>query len=439
MMISVNKQYILEAAQTILEIDSPSGFCYEVMKEIEKRAVGFGYLFERTNKGCGIITIPGKSNEKVMGLSAHVDTLGAMVRSITSSGTLKFTLVGGPTPATLDSEYCKIRTREGKIYTGTFLSTSPAAHVYEDSSLKFTLVGGPTPATLDSEYCKIRTREGKIYTGTFLSTSPAAHVYEDSSTKERKPNHMEIRIDEVVRSKEEVEALGICAGDYVFIEPKTVITESGFIKSRFIDDKGSVAALMGLMELFSREQVTPNFTTKIFISVYEEVGHGSSYIPDDITEMIAVDMGCIGEDLNCSEYDVSICAKDSAGPYDYEMTTELINLAKANDIKYVVDIYPMYSSDVSAALVSICAKDSAGPYDYEMTTELINLAKANDIKYVVDIYPMYSSDVSAALRGGNDIRGALIGPGVHASHGMERTHYMALESTVKLLFLYLTK
>ena len=345
MMISVNKQYILEAAQTILEIDSPSGFCYEVMKEIEKRAVGFGYLFERTNKGCGIITIPGKSNEKVMGLSAHVDTLGAMVRSITSSGTLKFTLVGGPTPATLDSEYCKIRTREGKIYTGTF-----------------------------------------------LSTSPAAHVYEDSSTKERKPNHMEIRIDEVVRSKEEVEALGICAGDYVFVEPKTVITESGFIKSRFIDDKGSVAALMGLMELFSREQVTPNFTTKIFISVYEEVGHGSSYIPDDITEMIAVDMGCIGEDLNCSEYDVSICAKDSAGPYDYEMTTELINLAKANDIKYVVDIYPMYSSDVSAA-----------------------------------------------LRGGNDIRGALIGPGVHASHGMERTHYMALESTVKLLFLYLTK
>lgn len=345
MTISVNKTYILETVKNIFGYDSPSGFCFEVIDYIKEQAEQFGYTFEKTRKGCGIITIPGKSNEEVIGLSAHVDTLGAMVRSITSQG-----------------------------------------------SLKFTLVGGPIPATLDSEYCRIRTRDGKIYTGTFLSTSPAAHVYEDSKTKERTPEKMEIRIDEVVHSKEDVEALGICAGDYVFIEPKTVITESGFIKSRFIDDKGSVSALMGLLELFSREQVIPRYTTKIFISVYEEVGHGSSYIPEEITEILAVDMGCIGEDLNCTEYDVSICAKDSSGPYDYEMTTKLIELAKANDIKHVVDIYPMYSSDVSAA-----------------------------------------------LRGGNDIRGALIGPGVHASHGMERTHYTALENTVRLLYLYLTQ
>ena len=229
-----------------------------------------------------------------------------------------------------------------------------------------------------------------MYSGTFLSTSPAAHVYEDSSSKKRDANNMEVRIDEVVSSKKDVEELGICPGDFVFIDPKTTITDSGFIKSRFIDDKGSVSALMGLLEVMSREKVTPKYTTKVFISTYEEVGHGSAYIPSDITEMIAVDMGCIGEDLGCTEYDVSICAKDSGGPYDYHMTTDLINLAKSNNLKYVVDIYPMYGSDVGAA-----------------------------------------------LRGGNDIRGALIGPGVHASHGMERTHYDALENTIKLLYLYL--
>ena len=343
MELSINKKYILDTAKEILEFDSPTGFCFEIMDVIKSIAEGFGYGFETTNKGCGIISIKGKSEESVIGLSAHVDTLGAMVRSIT-----------------------------------------------KDGKLKFTLLGGPIVPTLDSEYCRIRTREGKIYTGTFLSTSPAAHVFEDSSSKSRDPKNMEVRIDENVKSKEDAQKLGICPGDFIFIEPKTTITESGFIKSRFIDDKGSVACLMGLLELFSREKIVPKFTTKILISTYEEVGHGASYIPSDITEMIAVDMGCIGDDLSCSEYDVSICAKDSGGPYDYNMVTKLVNLAKDNEIKHAVDIYPFYGSDVGAA-----------------------------------------------LKGGNNIRGALIGPGVHASHGMERTHYSALENTVKLLYLYL--
>ncbi|NKF06282.1 M42 family metallopeptidase [Clostridium gasigenes] len=345
MELGINRQYVLNTAKELLEFNSPSGFCFDIMDIIEKKAKGFGYNFEKTNKGCGIITLPGKSNEKVIGLSAHVDTLGAMVRSITSNGTLKFTLIGGPIVPTLDGEYCTIRTRDGKLYSGTF-----------------------------------------------LSTSPAAHVFEDSSTKKRDPKNMEIRIDEVVSSKDDVKKLGICAGDFIFIDPKTTITESGFIKSRFIDDKASVAALMGLLELMSRENITPLYKTKIFISTYEEVGHGSAYIPSDITEMIAVDMGCIGDDLSCTEYDVSICAKDSSGPYDYNMTTTLVNLAKENNIDFAVDIYPMYGSDVSSA-----------------------------------------------LKAGNNIRGALIGPGVHASHGMERTHYRGIENTIKLVYLYLTK
>ena len=149
---------------------------------------------------------------------------------------------------------------------------------------------------------------------------------------------------------------------------------------------------MALLELLNRKNIKPKYTTKIIISTYEEVGHGASYIPEDITEMIAVDMGCIGDDLSCTEYDVSICAKDSGGPYDYNMVTDLVNLAKNNELKYAVDIYPMYGSDVGAA-----------------------------------------------LKGGNNIRGALIGPGVSASHGMERTHISALENTIKLIYLYLTK
>lgn len=343
--LKIDKELVLKTAKEILEFDSPTGFCFEIINKIEEMIEGYGYKFERTNKGCGIITIEGHSNEKTVGLCAHVDTLGAMVRSITSNGTLKFTILGGPIVPTLDSEYCKIRTRDGKIYTGTFLSTSPAAHVFEDS--------------------KSKTRDEK---------------------------NMEIRIDEVVKNKEDVLALGIAPGDFIFIDPKTTITESGFIKSRFIDDKGSVAALLGLLELMHRENIKPKYTTKILISVYEEVGHGSSYIPGDISELIAVDMGCIGDDLSCTEY-----------------------------------------------MVSICAKDSSGPYDFGITTELINLAKKNNIDYAVDIYPMYGSDVSAALRAGNDIRGALIGPGVHASHGMERTHYKALENTIKLLVAYLSQ
>ncbi|WP_026478490.1 M42 family metallopeptidase [Alkaliphilus transvaalensis] len=345
MNLAINKEYVLKKAKELLEFHSPSGFCFDIMEMIQSWTQEIGYQFETNRKGAGIITIPGKSNEKVIGLSAHVDTLGAMVRSITSNGTLKFTLIGGPIVATLDGEYCQIRTREGKLYSGTF-----------------------------------------------LSTSPAIHVYEDSTTKARDPQNMEIRIDSRVSNKEDVKALGINVGDFIFIEPKTTITETDFIKSRFIDDKGSVACLIGLMELLKRESITPEYTTKLFISTYEEVGHGSSHIPEDITELIAVDMGCIGDDLSCTEYDVSICAKDSTGPYDYNMTTDLIRLAEENKLSFAVDIYPMYGSDASAA-----------------------------------------------LRAGQNIRAALIGPGVHASHGMERTHYIALENTIKLLYLYLTK
>lgn len=337
------KDYVLEFAKTILNIDSPTGYCKNVIDFVEGEAKEMGFYTCRNEKGNLQIYVDGKS-EKTIGMCAHVDTLGLMVRSIKNDGTLAFTNVGGPIIPTLDGEYCRIITREGKIYTGTI-----------------------------------------------LSNSPAAHVFDDASSAVRKCETMNIRLDEVVKNKEDVEKLGICNGDFIAIDPKTTITESGFLKSRFLDDKLSVACLFTVLKEMKEKKITPKDNLMIIISTYEEVGHGSSNIPSEISELLAVDMGCIGNDLACSEYDVSICAKDSSGPYDYELTTHLINLAKANQLNYAVDIYPYYGSDVSAA-----------------------------------------------LRGGNDIKGALIGPGVHASHGMERTHYQAIENTIKLILAYIS-
>ena len=201
---------------------------------------------------------------------------------------------------------------------------------------------------------------------------------------------MAVRIDEAVKSKEEVEALGIRPGDYVCIDPKTVVTGSGFLKSRFIDDKGSAACLLTLMQVLRDRNLTPRYDTRLIFSVHEEVGHGGATVPRDLDELLIVDMGCVGLDLTCTEYQVSICAKDSGGPYDYGMTTRLVNLARDNGLDYAVDIYPHYSSDATVAWGA-----------------------------------------------GADVRAALIGPGVHASHGMERTHWEGLKNTLSLCLLYL--
>ncbi|WP_256758080.1 M42 family metallopeptidase [Cohnella sp. WQ 127256] len=341
----MNREYMIGFLQALLQVPSPSGFCMEIMKLIRKETIKLGYELEMTPKGNAVITIPSASEPtgKVIALTAHVDTLGAMVRSVKPNGMLRFTPIGGYAMHTVEGEYCLIHTRDGKAYEGTVLSTKPSVHVHSD------------------------VREWK-----------------------RDEENMEIRIDEPVMTKEDTEKLGISPGDFISWDPRTRILSNGWIKSRHLDDKASVAALFGLLEWFKREGKSPVNTIKIILSTYEEVGHGSSYIPPDITELIAVDMGAIGDDLTTTERDVSICAKDSSGPYDYEMTSKLIQLAKREDIAHAVDIYPYYGSDASAA-----------------------------------------------LRGGSNIRAALIGPGVHASHGMERTHADAIVNTAALLIAYI--
>lgn len=334
---------ILQNAAALLGQDSPSGFTRDAVALAEGIAQSAGYETSRPNRGGLMVHIPGREAGTTVALCAHIDTLGLMVRSIA-----------------------------------------------EDGSLRFTKVGGPVLPSLDGEYCTVVTRAGKRFSGTVLSLSPAAHVFPDSASRVRDEENMYVRLDEVAHTKEEVRALGIAPGDYICIDPKTVVTESGFLKSRFIDDKGGSACLLTLLELMAEQKVRPKHDALFLFTVYEEVGHGGAILPPEASELLAVDMGCIGADLACTEQQVSICAKDSAGPYDYEMVSRLIALA-----------------------------DGA------------------KLDYAVDVYPYYSSDAAVAWKAGRDVRAALIGPGVHASHGMERTHRDGLLNTLKLCALYL--
>ncbi|RKN84173.1 M42 family metallopeptidase [Paenibacillus ginsengarvi] len=343
-MTPISRVYMLDFLMKLLNTPSPSGYCERIVSIVRDEAASLGFKAERTPKGCLLITVPGRDPEP-LGISAHVDTLGAMVRAIKPGGTIRFTPVGGYMMQSVENEYCRIFTRDGREYEGTVLPVKPSVHVYGDA------------------------REMK-----------------------REEANMEIRIDEKVSGKDDVLALGINVGDFIAWEPRARSFENGYVKSRHLDDKASVAAVFGLLRWLRESETVPARTLKIFITVYEEVGHGASYLPPDIHELIAVDMGAMGDDLSCTELDVSICAKDSSGPYDYEMTSRLIELAKREGIKYAIDIYPQYGSDASAA-----------------------------------------------LRGGSNIRAALIGPGVHASHGMERTHIQAIAGTATLLAAYVTQ
>lgn len=341
----MNLDYFKEIAMKVFLCDSPTGYLHNVDKLLIEELAKIGYQSSLTNKGNVLVSIEGTDTSKTIAMSAHVDTLGLMVRSINSDGTLSITNVGGPIVPTLDGEYCKIVTRDERVYTGTIL-------------------------------CK----------------SASAHVFEDTKSRVRDLDAMEIRIDAVCKDKDDVLALGINNGDYILIDPKTVITETGFLKTRFIDDKGSVCSILSVLKHMKDNDLKPKFNTLIYFVNQEEVGHGASTVSKEVSEFVTVDMGCIGKDLAGNEYAVSICAKDSGGPYDYELTNRLISLSK--ELK---------------------------------------------LNYVVDIFPYYGSDIGAAWRAGVDCKGALIGPGVSASHGMERTHLDSIKNTMELILAYLTR
>ena len=333
-----------EQTAALLAIDSPSGYTAEAAKWVQQAFTSLGFKAEITQKGGVLVDLGGEDANDGLFLEAHADTLGCMVAEIKGNGRLRVVNLGGMNAHNSEAENLRVRTRDGKVIEGTL------------------------------QLC-----------------NASIHVNDNYNTTSRAWENMEVVLDEEVNSAAETRALGIEVGDIVCFDPRTRRTASGYLKSRFLDDKLSVGILLGFAKYLSDNKIVPSRRVYAHVTVYEEVGHGgSASVPAGVTEAISVDMGCVGNGLQCTEKQVSICAKDSGGPYSYEVTGKLIAAAKATGADYAVDIYPHYGSDVEAT-----------------------------------------------LRAGYDIRHGLIGAGVYASHGYERSHVDGVHSTLKVLCGYL--
>ena len=333
-----------EKTAALLAIDSPSGFTDAAAKWVCAEFQLMGFNASITTKGGVLVDLGGTDSGDALLLEAHTDTLGGMVCQVKGDGSLKLTNLGGMSPNNAEAENVRIYTRGGKVYEGTCQLHDPSVHV----------------------------------NGSYADTK-------------RTWDTVEVILDEDVHTAADTRALGIEVGDIVCFDPRTRRTASGYLKSRFLDDKLSVGILMGFARYLKDNGITPARRVYAHITVYEEVGHGGcASVPEGVTEAISVDMGCVGDGLSCTERQVSICAKDSGGPYSYSVVGKLIDAAKKTDADYAVDIYPHYGSDVEAT-----------------------------------------------LRSGFDIRHSLIGAGVFASHGYERSHIDGVYNTLKVLCGYL--
>lgn len=295
---------LLELTKELTTIPSPTGYTRTIIDFLANKLTAMGYAPLENRKGSLIVTVPGKNTEEHRFITAHIDTLGAMVRGIRPNGRLKLDRVGGFT---------------------------------------FNAVEG--------EYCTVHTQTGKEITGTILMRQTSVHVYKDAATAERNQDNMEIRLDEKVTNPEETRALGIEVGDFISFDPRTEITASGFIKSRHLDDKVSAAILLVFLEKIKETGEELPYTTHFLFSNNEEIGYGgNSNIDEKVVEYVAVDMGAMGDDQQTDEYTVSICVKDGSGPYHLGLRNHFVALCQENKIPYQLDIYPFYGSDASAAM-----------------------------------------------------------------------------------------
>ena len=337
-------RFIMDETVKLLSIDSPTGYTDDCVDFVLTELRALGYAPTKTNKGGVLVDLGGRDAQNGVLLETHLDTLGGMVAEVKGNGRMRLTNIGGMNPNNAETENVRVIT-------------------------KF---------------------DGK-YEGTLQLCDASIHVNGDYSSTARAWDKMEVVLDEITASRDETMKLGIRPGDFVCFEPRTRITEKGYIKSRFLDDKLSVGILLGYAKYLKDEGVVPERRVWGHITVYEEVGHGgAASVPAGVTEAISVDMGCVGDGLECTERQVSICAKDSGGPYSYSVVKNLIAAAKREKLDYAVDVYPHYGSDVEATLSA-----------------------------------------------GNDLRHGLIGSGVYASHGYERSHRDGVENTFKLLRAYL--
>jgi len=329
----------------LLNTPSPTGFTDSAIDLVEHALRDFPLFTGRNVKRSLIATWEGEAEDEPRALTAHVDTLGAMVAEIKEHGRLKLTRIGGYTWNSVEGECATVHAAAGTTFRGTILPTKASVHAYGDESGK----------------------------------------------QERKAENMELRLDVRANTAQDIRVMGIEVGDFVSLDPRVEIIDTGFIRSRHLDDKAGVACIFGAIKALADAGLRPAQRTTFHISNFEEHGHGAATgFPDDIVELLAIDMGVLGDPQNSDEFTVSICAKDSAGPYDYTLRRKLEQLAKA-----------------------------AG------------------IEYKVDVYPFYSSDGEAYWRAGGDVRVALIGPGVDASHAYERIHRDSLEQTIRLIVEYL--
>ncbi len=336
--------FAAEKAAELLAVDSPTGFTHLAEAWVMEAFSALGCPVRRTLKGGILIDLGGKDEQDALLLEAHTDTLGAMVAEVKGTGRLRLTGLGGLNPNNAEAENVRVYTRAGKVLEGTF------------------------------QLC-----------------NASIHVNGDYSSAKRSFDTMEVVLDYPVTNAEDAEKLGVQVGDIVCFDPRTRITETGYIKSRFLDDKLSVGILLGLAKYLKDQAITPARRVYVHVTIYEEVGHGgAASVPAGVTEAISVDMGCVGDGLRCTERQVSICAKDSGGPYSYEVVSKLLDAAKREGADYAVDIYPHYGSDVEATLSA-----------------------------------------------GFDLRHGLIGAGVYASHGYERSHVDGVYNTLLVLKGYL--
>lgn len=334
----------VEKTMELLSIDSPTGWTERAADWVEKAFSELGYAVKRTEKGGVLADLGGSESENALLLEAHTDTLGAMVAEIKGNGRLRVTPLGG------------MRAENG-----------------------------------EAENVRIYTREGKVIEGTLQLCNASVHVNGEYGNTKRSFDTTEVVPDEDVTDAASVRKLGIEVGDVVCFDPRSRVTASGYIKSRFLDDKLSVGILLAFAQWLRDEKIALPRRTYVHVTVYEEVGHGgAASVPAGVTEAISVDMGCVGDGLQCTERQVSICAKDSGGPYSYAVVGKLIDAARREGADYAVDVYPHYGSDVEATLSA-----------------------------------------------GSDVRHGLIGAGVYASHGYERSHKDGVFQTLKVLKGYL--
>lgn len=338
----MDRTFLLDNLQTLLAIPSPTGFTDQAMSWLKEQVISYGYDITPTTKGSFMVQIEGRDQGPARFLAAHVDTLGAMVREIKSDGRLKIVKIGGLPYVAAEAAQVEVHTRDGKKFEGTIMPLKSSVHLDRD---------------------------------------------EVNSTV-RTQDNIEVRLDEIVKDAEEVRKLGIEVGDYITLDPMTRLTPSGFIKSRFLDDKSCCAILLSVLKQLKVEP--PKHKTIVMFSDYEEVGHGIYGLPDDISEILSVDIGVVGPTQT---------AKDDQ--------------------------------------VTIFAKDGATPYDFKLTTQLVDLCREHKIDYNVDVIDAYASDASSAIQRGIDVRFGCIGPGVESTHHYERTHIKSLEQTYDLLIRYL--